>query len=133
MSRSHIANTLKLKRKDAGLTVEAVCDLLASRGIDLSKNALYNYESGYRQPDADTLMALCEIYRIDDILYTFGYKKSPDVEESTTGERVIPMEVSNKLLEALGLIGEGQELTDDDFAFLTHIIGLLEAWFSKGH
>ncbi len=74
MSRSSIAETLKSKRKDAGLTVDAVCKRLEEYDIRLSKNSMYNYESGYRQPDADTLMALCEIYEIVDILDTFGYK-----------------------------------------------------------
>lgn len=58
MSRSGIAETLKSKRKDAGLTVDAVCKRLEEYNIQLSKNTMYNYESGYRQPDADTLMAL---------------------------------------------------------------------------
>lgn len=74
MSRLGIAETLKSKRKDAGLTVDAVCKRLEEYDIRLSKNTMYNYESGYRQPDADTLMALCEIYEIADILDTFGYK-----------------------------------------------------------
>ena len=74
MSRFSIANILKSKRKDAGLSVEAVRDKLNAYGIELSNNSLYNYESGYRQPDVDTLMALCEIYEINDVLCTFGYK-----------------------------------------------------------
>lgn len=96
MSRSSIATTLKAKRKEANLSIEEVCCQLKRYEIELSKNSLYNYESGYRQPDADTLMALCEIYRIDDILYAFGYRdklkkpeKSPDVEISTPGDGLI--------------------------------------------
>lgn len=60
-------------------------------------------------------------------------KEPPRTDESATGGKAISIEASNKLLEALGLIRDGQELTDDDFAFLAHIIGLLETWFSKGH
>ena len=59
-------------------------------------------------------------------------KKSPSTDEAAPGENVISMEESNRLLEALGLIQKGQDLTDDDLAFLTHIIGLLNAWFGKG-
>lgn len=58
----------------------------------LSPKTLYSYESGHRQPDADTLMALCEIYGIVDILATFGYKKEEpadvSVDELTENERI---------------------------------------------
>ena len=45
----------------------------------------------------------------------------------------ISLDESNALLVALGLIRDGQQLSDDDLAFLAHIIGLLEAWFNKAH
>ena len=59
-------------------------------------------------------------------------ENSPSTAEAAPGENVITMEESNRLLEALGLIQSGQQITDDDLAFLTHIIGLLNAWFGKG-
>lgn len=59
-------------------------------------------------------------------------KKSPSTDESAPGNQ-ISLEESNQLLVALGLIQEGEDLSDDDLAFLSHIIGLLDAWFkSKG-
>ena len=59
-------------------------------------------------------------------------KSSPSTAEAAPGDEYISLEESNRLLVALGLIKEGQDLSDDDLAFLEHIIGLLEAWFSKG-
>lgn len=58
-------------------------------------------------------------------------KNSPSTAEAAPGEDRISMEESNRLLEALGLVEEGQDLSDDDLAFLEHIIGLLDAWFRK--
>ena len=59
-------------------------------------------------------------------------KKSPSTDESAPGDQ-ITLEETNQLLFALGLIQEGAALSDDDLAFLSHIIGLLDAWFkSKG-
>lgn len=59
-------------------------------------------------------------------------EKSPSAEESAPGDRVT-LEESNRLLVALGYIQEGDDLSDQDLAFLSHIIGLLDAWFrSKG-
>lgn len=60
-------------------------------------------------------------------------KTSPSTEESEPGEGNISMEESNRLLVALGLIHEGEQLSNDDLAFLEHIVGLLDTWFSKGH
>lgn len=58
-------------------------------------------------------------------------KKPPSTAEAAPGEDRISMEESNRLLVALGLIKEGQDLSDDDLAFLEHIVGLLDAWFDK--
>lgn len=58
-------------------------------------------------------------------------KKSPSTEESVPGERSVSIEETNHLLVALGYIQEGEELSDEDLAFLVHVIGLLDAWFRK--
>lgn len=79
MSRATIAEALKEHRKSKHLSAAKVIELLKNYEIEISPKSLYSYESGHRQPDADTLMALCDIYEISDILGTFGYKK----EEST--------------------------------------------------
>lgn len=68
---------------------------------------------------------------INEIESESSSKKSPSVAEAAPGEDRITMEESNRLLVSLGLIEEGQDLSDDDLAFLEHIIGLLDAWFDK--
>ncbi len=113
------------------MSVDEVCKQLEEYDINLSKNTMYNYETGYRQPDADTLMALCEIYGIANVLETFGYKKNPATTEAAPGEGAISLDESNKLLVALGYIKEGEDLSDADLAFLAHLIGLLDAWFDQ--
>lgn len=60
-------------------------------------------------------------------------KKSPDVTEVAPEDEAISLEESNKLLVALGYITEGEDLSDADLAFLTHVIGLLDAWFDQRH
>ena len=82
MSRESVASVLKKKRKESGLDVESVVSILHEQyEIKISVKTLYSYESGHRQPDADTLLALCEIYEIEDILSAFGYKKEePTIE-----------------------------------------------------
>ena len=69
-----VSAILKEKRKELGLSVKTVLDMLQSYGVDISDKTLYGWESGHRQPDADTFLALCQIYGIDTLK---GIKKAP--------------------------------------------------------
>ena len=62
-----IADLLKNKRKQYGLSVKDVLKRLKDRGIEISDKTLYGWESGHRQPDADTFLVLCEIYKINTL------------------------------------------------------------------
>lgn len=80
---------------------------------------------------------------IRQLVYSLGFtlddlddkpkKKSPDMTEAAPEDEAISLEESNKLLVALGYITEGEDLSDADLAFLTHVIGLLDAWFDQRH
>ena len=124
-----IASTLKKKRKELGMSVNELLTHLKDAGIVVSNKTVYGWESGHRQPDADTFIVLCQILGIESFDET---EKSPSTEESAPGDQVT-LEESNRLLMALGYIQEGDDLSDQDLAFLSHIVGLLDAWFrSKG-
>lgn len=71
---SNVSAILKEKRKELGLSVKTVIDELLSHGVDISDKTLYGWESGHRQPDADTFLVLCKIYGIDSLK---GIKKAP--------------------------------------------------------
>lgn len=73
MSREQIAQVLKEYRNLRGFSVASVCDWLEKKGYEIKQKTLYSYESGHRQPDADVLMALCDLYQIENILQAFGY------------------------------------------------------------
>lgn len=92
MSRSTIAEVLKERRKLLNMSAAEVVARLSLENITISPKSLYSYESGHRQPDADTLMALCGIYGITDILSTFGYKKEKPTgvpaDELSENERI---------------------------------------------
>ena len=66
MSREQIAATLKRLRKESGMTAEEVGNLIGRSGKTIA-----SYESGHRQPDADTLLFLCKAYNVSDILSEF--------------------------------------------------------------
>ncbi len=82
MSREQIAEVLKGYRINRGLSVQQVCSWLLEKGHDIKPKTIYSYESGHRQPDADVLMMLCELYEVENILHAFGYGKPLRVEES---------------------------------------------------
>lgn len=76
MSSSFIGNILKTRRKELNLSVKDVLEQLQNFGIDISDKTLYGWESGHRQPDADTFLILCNIYQISTIT---GIQKIPKI------------------------------------------------------
>ncbi len=111
-------------------------DLASKLGITPTR--LNYWEKDKREPAIAMIKALAQILNVDTD-FLIGLRDSaqekkeipPSTTEAAQGEGEITMEESDRLLVALGLIEEGQELSDDDLAFLTHIVGLLEAWFSR--
>ena len=75
MKNKKIAQVLKQYRKENSLSVPDVSRLLEEKSIHAATKTIYGWESGQTQPDADTLLVLCDIYNIDDILATFGYNE----------------------------------------------------------
>lgn len=73
MKNNTIAKKLKEFRNLSQLSVREVTHLLADRSINVSEKTIYGWESGQNQPSGDTLLILCEIYNIEDVLGAFGY------------------------------------------------------------
>lgn len=67
-----IGGRLKFRRKELGMSVKDVVVALANLNIIISDKTLYGWESGHRQPDADTFVVLCQIYKIDNMLDYFS-------------------------------------------------------------
>lgn len=73
MDKIYIGKILKEYRKKNKLSVKQVAAKLEEHCISISPKSIYGWESGQTQPNAETLLLLCEIYGIEQILYTFGY------------------------------------------------------------
>ncbi len=73
MKNKKIAQVLKYYRKLNNLSVKEVSNLLEEKSLKVAEKTIYGWESSQTQPDADTLLILCDIYNIDNILGTFGY------------------------------------------------------------
>ena len=118
---------LKAARIKAGLTQQQIAD-----EIGITKSTYCGYETAKRNPDPQRIKQLAKVLHISaDTLLDTGIEKekSPAPAEAETEE--VSLEETDRLLVALGLIKEGEQLSDDDLAFVGHIVGLLDAWFRK--
>lgn len=118
---------LKAARIKAGLTQQQIAD-----EIGITKSTYCGYETAKRNPDPQRIKQLAKVLHISaDTLLDTGIEKekAPAPAKAETGE--ISLEETDKLLVALGLIKEGEQLSDDDLAFLEGIITLLNTWFKR--
>nr|DAZ77228.1 MAG TPA: helix-turn-helix domain protein [Caudoviricetes sp.] len=113
---------LKAARIKAGLTQQQIAD-----EIGITKSTYCGYETAKRNPDPQRIKQLAKVLHISaDTLLDTGIEKekAPVPAKAETGE--ITREMSIELLKALGLLDQSGNLSDDDLAFLAHIVGLLE-------
>lgn len=90
MKNPNIAKVLKTYRKLNHFTVQDVAAELESNKIPAAVKTIYGWESGQTQPDADTLLVLCKIYKIENILETFGYEDcTEELALSTVEQKLI--------------------------------------------
>ena len=73
MKNPLIAERLKFYRKKNNLSILDVSEMLSTIQ-PVAEKTIYGWESGHTQPDIDTLLRLCCIYHIDDVLEIFGYQ-----------------------------------------------------------
>lgn len=101
-----------------------------------------NYETGEREPGHEYIIEIAKKFGVttDYILGTSDTpqpveikKISPSAGKAAPEDKAISLEESNRLLASLGFIKEGEQLSDNDLAFLSHVIGLLDSWFGKSH
>lgn len=83
-----VSSLIKSKRKELDYSVKDVVSKLSKRGIDVSEKTVYGWESGHRQPDADTFLILCDIYQITNLSDEISSSKENDII-STNEQKVI--------------------------------------------
>ena len=120
-------------RERAGFTQTELAAL-----IGVAPNTFCGYENCLHDPKSKLLIKIayeCNttidylLGLTDDPARVGETKKSPAPEGAEDG--VVSLERATAALVAMGYIREGEQLSDDDLAFLTHVMGLLDAWFSR--
>lgn len=81
MKNPNIAKTLRHYREENNFTVKEISEKLKERDVTAAVKTIYAWENATTQPPSDTLMLLCEMYDIPDVLEAFGYK-SPKKENN---------------------------------------------------
>lgn len=118
---------LKAARIKAGLTQQQIAD-----EIGITKSTYCGYETAKRNPDPQRIKQLAKVLHISaDTLLDTGIEKEKAPASTEAETREISLKETDKLLVALGLIKEGEQLSDDDLAFLEGIITLLNTWFKR--
>lgn len=103
MTKSDIAKLLKDSRIKAGFEAKEVAEKLIELGAIKSVKSFYNWESGRTQPDADTFMYLCNLYKIKNVLETFGYRGFDDVQEVSNAYEKADIKTKNIVRYTLDL------------------------------
>lgn len=79
MKNPNISLMIKYYRKFNNLSIKAVVEAFKKSQYDISPKTIYGWESGQTQPDAASLLFLCKLYKINDLLTTFGYQQNNDL------------------------------------------------------
>lgn len=119
-----LVDALDIMKQKSGKTLQQISD-----ECGIPKGTLNKIFAGQtKDPQYGTLKTIVHAlgFTVDDLekFENPEIKKSPAPAKAETGE--ITREMSIELLKALGLLDQSGNLSDDDLAFLAHIVGLLE-------
>lgn len=74
MKNPNLGVRLRYYREAANLTVkDVVIKLETEYNMEYSPKTIYSWERGQNQPPADTLLSLCHLYNITNIVESLGY------------------------------------------------------------
>lgn len=87
MLKENIGKLLRSRRNELNLSSEEVVNKLEAYGFKITPKTLYNWENGIRQPNADTFLILCKIYKIKNSLQYFGFSSIITTSEFSESEK----------------------------------------------
>lgn len=81
MKNQNFAEKLRYYRQLNQLSVSDVAAYLSEKVKPISEKSVYSWEIGNSRPSSDMFMTLCQLYHIDNVLETFGFRtKDTDVD-----------------------------------------------------
>ena len=93
MNNPNLGILLRYYRKSANLSVNDVVAIFQKEyNTPMSNKTIYSWETSKNQPSADTLLTLCRIYNITNIVEALGY---------STGIEKRPLNLTDKERELI--------------------------------
>lgn len=90
MKNNKIGEMLKKYRKMNALSVgEVVLELQDRYGVSVAEKTVYGWESNQAHPTSDVFVALCDIYRINNITDVFNSNDSKGFHMTAEERKVI--------------------------------------------
>ena len=119
---------IKEARQLAGITQKEL-----AKTIGVSAGTLSDYENGNHDPKSDSLVRIADACGVTvDYLLGREKEKSPTPSEGSAGENgKLSVDDVEKALVSLGLIKDGQDITEDDLRFVNGIVDLIDVWFKN--
>lgn len=112
MKNDQIGNMLKRYRKINALSVsDVVVELYDKYGVEVAEKTIYGWESNQAHPTSDVFVALCDIYKINNINDVFN-SKEPKGFTITSEERKF-IEHYRRHPEMRGAIQKLLNITDE--------------------
>lgn len=102
-----------------------------SHKTGIPKSTLQRYATGdTRKIPLDRIEAIASATNTSTA-YLMCWEKEKSPAPEGTEDKKISMERSTKALIAMGFIKDGEVLSDDDLAFLSHAMELIKVWFAE--
>ena len=113
----NFGDNLRRIREEKGVSMKK-----AASDMGIPYTTYLSYEYGRREPSIEMLLKLSEYYGVstDELL---GINKETPED--------VPIENVYQFLLESGFVSEGEDLSEDDLAFLTSIIAALKDWFIR--
>lgn len=127
MTKEEIGNTLKNLRLKTGKTQKEVAELLGR-----TQQIVGHWETGYSQPDANTLFELCNIYGVSvDDAFGFNRKKAeitPHEQSVINAYKSQPEAVQQAVDRLLGINEQSKKISpiQSDIEITSELIKLAE-------
>ena len=114
-------------RNAAGLTQKALAEKM-----EIGTTRLNYWEKDKREPDVKMINRLARALKISPIALISEEENEtpPTSAEPEQEERLTKHEVEGVLI-ALGLIEDGQHISDRDLDVVSYVISILDAWFEE--
>jgi len=90
MKNDQIGNILKKYRKLNSLSVtDVVLELSERYGVNVAEKTVYGWESNQAHPSSSIFLALCDIYKINNLSDAFSTSKNPKGFPISSEERLL--------------------------------------------